>query len=75
MHRTGQPVACDNLVDLEPCGTSAAIARAMKNEQIVVVGGGIVGLATAWTLAQQRPGSAIKMLRSFSKARFTSSLR
>ncbi len=34
----------------------------MKNAQIVVVGGGIVGLATAWTLGRQRPGSSITVL-------------
>ena len=34
----------------------------MKTERIVVVGGGIVGLATAWTLARQRPESTITLL-------------
>lgn len=34
----------------------------MKSEQIVVVGGGIVGLATAWTLGRQRPGSTITLV-------------
>ena len=34
----------------------------MNNAQIVVVGGGIVGLATAWTLVRQRPGSTITLL-------------
>ena len=34
----------------------------MNNAQIVVVGGGIVGLATACTLVRQRPGSTITLL-------------
>lgn len=34
----------------------------MKNQQIVVVGGGIVGLATAWHLSKEQPGSTITLV-------------
>lgn len=34
----------------------------MSGQHIVVVGGGIIGLATAWTLAKQRPSASITLL-------------
>ncbi len=34
----------------------------MTTKHTVVVGGGIVGLATAWTIAKQQPGSTITLL-------------
>jgi (S)-2-hydroxyglutarate dehydrogenase len=34
----------------------------MQNKSTVVVGGGIVGLATAWRLSRERPGSTITLL-------------
>lgn len=33
-----------------------------RPERIVVVGGGIVGLATAWTVARERPGATVTVL-------------
>ena len=34
----------------------------MPDVDVVVIGGGIVGLATAWQLTQQRPGIRLALL-------------
>lgn len=42
----------------------------MKNQKIVILGGGIVGLATAWRLSQRHPDAEIQLIEKESKLAF-----